>query len=99
MATDGFVDNVFPAELEQLVSLVADRVANPPAPVDGQPAEPERSLAQYVADVAVNFARLCSFKPNKESPFEVEARRYGHHDLKGGKVDDVCVIAVVVKAA
>lgn len=29
----------------------------------------------------------------------MEARRYGHHDLKGGKVDDVCVVAVVVEAA
>lgn len=38
-------------------------------------------------------------QPNKQSPFEIEARRYGHHDLKGGKVDDVCVVVIVAEAA
>jgi hypothetical protein len=33
---------------------------------------------------------------NKESPFEAEARTHGL-DYKGGKVDDVCVIAVLVQ--
>lgn len=122
LATDGFSDNVFPTELEQLVALIKHRVDNPPPEEAGQPDAEGRSFAQTLADVCVNFARICSFKvsllllsvscrveltrlhprfsqPNKESPFEVEARRYGHKDLKGGKVDDVTVVAVVVEAA
>ncbi|KAM0792602.1 hypothetical protein ACM66B_005263 [Microbotryomycetes sp. NB124-2] len=96
-ATDGYSDNVHAHELEQLVSLVRQRHDE----MDSNPAKAQeegetRSFAQLVADVAVNFARLCSFKPDKRTPFEVEAKRFGHHDLTGGKVDDVCVVCCVV---
>ncbi|KAK4053181.1 Protein phosphatase 2C 7 [Microbotryomycetes sp. JL201] len=96
-ATDGYSDNVHPFELEQLIALVKQRYDE----MDSNPAKAQeegetRSFAQLVADVAVNFARLCSFKPDKKTPFEIEAKRFGHHDLTGGKVDDVCVVVTVI---
>ncbi|KAK4058633.1 Protein phosphatase 2C 7 [Microbotryomycetes sp. JL221] len=96
-ATDGYSDNVHTQELEQLIALVRKRHDE----MDSNPAKAQeegetRSFAQLIADVAVNFARLCSFKPDKTTPFELEARRYGHRDLTGGKVDDVCVVVTVV---
>lgn len=62
LATDGFSDNVFPAELEQLVALVSDKVANPSPEEQGQPGAEDRGLAQTLADVATQFARICSMK-------------------------------------
>lgn len=89
--TDGFSDNVFNREVEQLVNLVvADTVAK------GE-ADDKAALIEKIANACVHFARLCSFKVDKESPFEVEARQHGL-EFRGGKVDDVCVVAVLVQA-
>lgn len=88
--TDGFSDNVFNREVEQLVSLIiADTVAK------GE-GDNKAALIEKIANACVHFARLCSFKTDKESPFEVEARQHGL-EFRGGKVDDVCVVAVLVQ--
>lgn len=63
-ATDGYSDNVFPEELEQLVSLVRQRYDEQTANPDStdKTESPPRTFAKTLADVAVNFARLCSSK-------------------------------------
>ncbi|GAA5859103.1 hypothetical protein JCM1840_003753 [Sporobolomyces johnsonii] len=103
VATDGFGDNVFSeGELEQLVALVRGKADESVADADeaGEHAQAQvdraHLLAASVAQTAVNFARLVSFKEDKVTPFEVEARRWGYRDLKGGKVDDVTVVVAVV---
>ncbi|GAA5956516.1 hypothetical protein JCM21900_000598 [Sporobolomyces salmonicolor] len=98
VATDGFGDNVFAeGELEQLVALVRGKADESVAPGgDHAQADQAHLLAASVAQTAVNFARLVSFKEDKVTPFEVEARRWGYRDLKGGKVDDVTVVVAVV---
>jgi protein phosphatase PTC7 len=88
LATDGFSDNVWNRELEQIITLILKEDA----------ALPSLQLAEKVAASCCHYARVCSFKQNKESPFEVEARQH-NLNFRGGKVDDVCVIAVVVKGA
>ncbi|SCV69420.1 BQ2448_2440 [Microbotryum intermedium] len=107
LATDGFSDNVWPQQLEELVALVQNyqnklllsiptpdsRTGTPPP----SPKKDSRTFARILADLCVTFAKICAVKPNRQSPFEIEARRYGHRDVRGGKVDDVCVVVVVVK--
>ncbi|SCZ96863.1 BZ3500_MvSof-1268-A1-R1_Chr4-1g06796 [Microbotryum saponariae] len=104
LATDGFSDNVWPNELEQLVALVQEHEhelspfgSNEDSAKDTGPNKVPMTFAQGLANACVNFANTCAFKENKISPFEIEARRYGYNDLRGGKIDDVCVVVVVVK--
>lgn len=90
LTTDGFSDNVFHAELEQLIVLLLDDARAKGIQGDHQ------AVISTIAQACCNFARICAFKPDKESPFEVEARQHGL-EFKGGKVDDVCVLAVLIQ--
>jgi len=56
--TDGLADNVYPAEISSIVSLVMRQGAS------------EERQAQDLADRLVEYARICMFKKNKVSPFE-----------------------------
>jgi protein phosphatase PTC7 len=56
--TDGLADNVYPAEMSSIVSLVMRQGAD------------EQQQAQDLADRLVEYARVCMFKKNKVSPFE-----------------------------
>lgn len=54
LTTDGFSDNVWPRELEQLLSLViSDNKSSSSTDVE---------LVQKIAAACCNFARICSFK-------------------------------------
>lgn len=54
LTTDGFSDNVWPRELEQLLSLVISDAKS----TSSTGAE----LVQKIAAACCNFARICSFK-------------------------------------
>ena len=58
------------------------------APPAERTLESEAAVTQLLSDSCVGYARVCAFKTDKESPFEHEARRYGHR-YPGGKVDDI----------
>lgn len=56
--TDGLADNVYPAEISSIASLVMRQSST------------EEQQAQDIADRLVEYARSCMFKKNKVSPFE-----------------------------
>ncbi|KAF8514031.1 phosphatase 2C-like domain-containing protein [Gautieria morchelliformis] len=82
--TDGLADNVYPAEISSVVSLVMRQTST------------EEQQAQDLADRLVEYARSCMFKKNKVSPFEKGAVREGIY-YRGGKVDDVTVVVAIVE--
>ena len=104
-ATDGFGDNVFPNETEILLGRIRSNEAklHPEALSEksgggaGARALADQKLTQHAADSLVNYAKLCSEKEDKKSPFEVEAAKHGLR-YRGGKVDDICVIVALVRA-
>ncbi|GAA6011607.1 hypothetical protein JCM11491_004703 [Sporobolomyces phaffii] len=115
VTTDGFGDNVFGQEVEQLCTLVhakclEEQQEPPPPSPSPSPSEQgtrrergdqvdDHLFASSLAQTSLNFARLVSFKRDKVTPFEVEARRYGYgkaSGLGGGKVDDITVVVAVV---
>ncbi|GAA5931623.1 uncharacterized protein JCM15063_001519 [Sporobolomyces koalae] len=107
LSTDGFGDNVFPEEMQQLVGLVYDKCletqqqgqTSSGGPVGTVMTIDDHLFASSLAQTSLNFARLVSFKRDKVTPFEVEARRYGYgkgSGLGGGKVDDITVVVAVV---
>lgn len=79
--TDGFSDNVFLSELLEIIKRV-----------EKEEPTPEKQMVR-LADTIVSYARLCGEKHDKQSPFELEAKRNGLH-YKGGKLDDVMVRTV-----
>jgi protein phosphatase PTC7 len=110
LSTDGFGDNVFGEEMQQLCQLVHEKcleATKSTATTTTTTAEEGRQsvivdehlLASSLAQTSLNFARLVMFKKDKVTPFEVEARRYGYgkgSGLGGGKVDDVTVVVAVI---
>ena len=103
-ATDGFGDNVFPNETEILLGRIRANEAKlrkqdseDSAGHAGARALADQKLTQHAADSLVNYAKLCSEKEDKKSPFEVEAAKHGLR-YRGGKVDDICVIVALVRA-
>ncbi|GAA5996277.1 hypothetical protein JCM5350_005963 [Sporobolomyces pararoseus] len=105
LSTDGFGDNVFNEEMEQLCKLVHEKcLEQQGGSVDGGGEDSSRVvdphlLASSLSQTSLNFARLVMFKKDKVTPFEVEARKYGYgrnSGLGGGKVDDVTVVVAVV---
>lgn len=108
-ATDGFGDNVFPNETEILLGRIRANEAklrkqdsSSDTPEDSARNAEARAIAdqkltQHAADSLVNYAKLCSDKEDKKSPFEVEAAKHGLR-YRGGKVDDICVIVALVRA-
>jgi protein phosphatase PTC7 len=88
--TDGFGDNVFMAEVEVLLEKLRQQKEYNVG--DGY----EQLYADKIADSLVSYARLCSERKDKQSPFELEAKR-NKLVYKGGKVDDICVAVALVK--
>ncbi|KAF7338300.1 Protein phosphatase [Mycena venus] len=86
--TDGVADNVFPAEILKICSLVMNRP------------EPEASKVQAIAQSLVHHSRRCMFS-ERVSPFEIEGKRhrqlYNGQLWHGGKVDDVTVVVALVR--
>jgi len=82
--TDGLSDNVFPAEVLTICSLVARAGGS------------EDQQVQAMADRMVEYARQCMKNRNRVSPFEREASRHGMY-FRGGKLDDVTVIVGLVR--
>ncbi|KAG9318474.1 phosphatase 2C-like domain-containing protein [Chiua virens] len=81
--TDGLSDNVFPAELAAICSLIA------------RGGGPEDEQVQSMADRIVQYAQACMSDRKRASPFERDAAREGML-YRGGKVDDVTVIMALV---
>ncbi|KAJ7046777.1 protein serine/threonine phosphatase 2C [Mycena alexandri] len=83
--TDGVADNIFPAEILKLCTLVMNG------------SEPEAKKAQLLAKSLVYNSRVCMFN-DRVSPFELEARRH-RKIYRGGKIDDVTVVVALVREA
>lgn len=102
LSTDGFGDNVFGEEVEQLLQLVHQKCLETQQQQQGGEEVikvDEHLFSSSLAQTSLNFSRLVMFKKDKVTPFEVEARRYGYgkeSGLGGGKVDDVTVLVAVV---
>ncbi|KZT11357.1 protein serine/threonine phosphatase 2C [Laetiporus sulphureus 93-53] len=107
--TDGLSDNVFPAEIIKICSLISRRFnigpkASQPRHTDGDEPEGEQvvkessedQLVQTVAERLVDYARGCMANKTRVSPFERAAAREGMY-FRGGKVDDVTVIVALVR--
>jgi len=106
--TDGLSDNVFPAEMISICSLVARQHAVSAAPFQHHPASTdpvgeqllqdstEDQLVQTISERIVDYARLCMANKKRTSPFERAAAREGMH-FRGGKVDDVTVLVALVR--
>ncbi|OSD01538.1 protein serine/threonine phosphatase 2C [Trametes coccinea BRFM310] len=101
--TDGLSDNVFPAEMVAICSLVArqSQLQRRTIPLTGEQGGEETVEdveAQAMAERIVDYARMCMFNHKRVSPFERAAAREGMY-FRGGKVDDVTVIVTIVQEA
>ncbi|KAI0831284.1 protein serine/threonine phosphatase 2C [Trametes gibbosa] len=101
--TDGLSDNVFPAEMVTICSMVArqSQMTRRTLTAAGkqesvQPVEDQE--AQDMAERIVEYARMCMFNRKRVSPFERAAAREGMY-FRGGKVDDVTVLVTIVQEA
>ncbi|KAJ6502554.1 phosphatase 2C-like domain-containing protein [Mycena sanguinolenta] len=81
--TDGLADNIFPAEILTICSLIMNKPDSETAKV--------RMLAQSL----VNHSQNCMFS-HQVSPFEIDARRHRQR-WQGGKIDDVTVVVALVQ--
>ncbi|KAB5596363.1 Protein phosphatase PTC7 [Ceratobasidium theobromae] len=77
LSTDGLGDNVHPAEVLTLASLIRRRTAD----------QPGANFAQKLADGLVEYAVACMHSHDKSSPFEKAARGNGF-EYTGGKIDE-----------
>ncbi|KAJ8589716.1 hypothetical protein M405DRAFT_738115 [Rhizopogon salebrosus TDB-379] len=82
--TDGLSDNVFPADVAAICSLVARSGGS------------EDMQVQKMADRIVDYAQVCMRGRNTSTPFSREALRAGLY-YPGGKIDDVTVVAALVR--
>ncbi|KAI0928726.1 hypothetical protein AcW1_005890 [Taiwanofungus camphoratus] len=102
--TDGLSDNVFPAELLAICSLVSRQFAVAPSLERHQHWEQavqekensEDQMVQTIAERIVDYARLCMANKTRVSPFERAAAREGMY-FRGGKMDDVTVVVALVR--
>ncbi|KAI0699720.1 protein serine/threonine phosphatase 2C [Cytidiella melzeri] len=104
--TDGLSDNVFPSELISICSLVSRQYAHSPPPLTpaGDSSKQdykfirteEDAQVQTIAERIVNYAQLCMNNKKRVTPFERAAAREGMY-FRGGKIDDVTVIAAMVR--
>ncbi|KIP09148.1 hypothetical protein PHLGIDRAFT_29246 [Phlebiopsis gigantea 11061_1 CR5-6] len=107
--TDGLSDNVFPAELISICSLVTRQYQQSPSTqiqpfpqgqAKGEPfefvREEEDAQVQTMAERIVQYATLCMNNKKRVSPFERAAAREGMF-FRGGKLDDVTVIVAMIR--
>lgn len=83
--TDGLGDNLWPEEIVHLTRSIADKNL------------PDSEFVNTLAHQVCAFARVASLQSRRVTPFELEARRNGIHDMKGGKLDDVTVLVALVR--
>ncbi|KAF7363443.1 Protein phosphatase [Mycena sanguinolenta] len=81
--TDGLSDNIFPAEILTICSLIMNKP------------DSETTKVQMLAQSLVNHSRNCMFS-DQVSPFEIDARRHRQR-WQGGKIDDVTVVVALVQ--
>lgn len=87
LASDGFWDNVFPAELEQLCRLcLAEHDESKPDGLD--------DLARKLAEACCSVAAM-SARSDRRTPFQIGAEAAGRPDWTGGKIDD-CSVAIAI---
>lgn len=80
-------------ETDRLVSLIRTKVAS-----SASPSSTDSELASAIAQTAVNFARMVSFRKDAYTPFCAEAKRWKIRGMdRGGKVDDVTVVVAIVR--
>ncbi|KAI0798040.1 phosphatase 2C-like domain-containing protein [Abortiporus biennis] len=95
--TDGLSDNVFTSEITSICSLVSRQFALSP---DNMGIEEDKlnddRRAQAIADRLVDYAQMCMMSKTRASPFERAATRAAKY-YRGGKLDDVTVLAVIVR--
>ncbi|BGO97970.1 Protein phosphatase 2C 7 [Rhodotorula toruloides] len=98
LVTDGYSDNIWAeGETDRLVSLIRTKVASS-ASSTASPSSTDSELASAIAQTAVNFARMVSFRKDAYTPFCAEAKRWKIRGMeRGGKVDDVTVLVAVVR--
>ncbi|KAF9792410.1 hypothetical protein BJ322DRAFT_1029076 [Thelephora terrestris] len=82
--TDGLCDNVFASEMLALYTL-AGRVGGS-----------DEQQVQAVTDNFVHYARACMVNNHRSGPWAQRSTRAGM-PYKGGKIDDVTVVAVLVR--
>jgi len=78
------VDNVFPAEILKICSLVM------------KGSVPEATQVQSLAYYLVHHSRSCMFARDRVSPFQLEGKRHKKW-YKGGKIDDSTVVVALVR--
>jgi len=92
--TDGLSDNLSQPAMIQLLKHVHEAL-EAPANSFLLPQEKKRETARLFADVLVGYSRLLMTREDVVSPFEVAAAKEGIK-YKGGKIDDITVITVLV---
>ncbi|OJT06146.1 Protein phosphatase PTC7 -like protein [Trametes pubescens] len=90
--TDGLSDNVFPAEMVTICSMVArqSQMTKRTLTSTGEQESIEAvedTEAQAMAERIVEYARMCMHNRKRVSPFERAAAREGMY-FRGGKVDE-----------
>lgn len=84
-------------ETTRLLDLVRTKV-DAASPRWSSASEVDAALASSIAQTAVNFARVVSYRRDVYTPFAAEARRWRVKGVgRGGKVDDVTVVCAVVR--
>ncbi|GJN88308.1 hypothetical protein Rhopal_001273-T1 [Rhodotorula paludigena] len=98
VVTDGYSDNIWAeGETTRLLDLVRTKV-DAASPRWSSASEVDAALASSIAQTAVNFARVVSYRRDVYTPFAAEARRWRVKGVgRGGKVDDVTVVCAVVR--
>ena len=111
-ATDGVWDNLSAPELLKLVSrqmngshawktgekgtTVSESIHNLTQP-GGFPKQHEDTLQTMLAVNVVGETKAASMNTKRDGPFAKEVQKfYPNEDFHGGKVDDICVIVVIV---
>jgi len=84
--TDGLSDNVFSSEMASMCSLISRAGGT------------DDYQVQAIADTMVTYSRSCMVNKTRVSPFERRGAREGMY-FRGGKLDDVTVIVVLVREA
>ncbi|MBW0526486.1 hypothetical protein O181_066201 [Austropuccinia psidii MF-1] len=83
--TDGLGDNLFPEDIRIATRHVLSKGLA------------DSDFIQELAHTLCFYARVVSFQSKRVTPFEVEARKHNIHDMTGGKVDDVTLVASLVR--
>jgi len=84
--TDGLCDNVFGSEMLALCTLA------------GRAGGTDEQQVQAVTDHFVHYARACMINDHRSGPWALRSTRAGM-PFEGGKLDDVTVVAVLVREA